>query len=411
MILSVALLSTYGISYAQYYKTLPKGVRTIDMRNIKTSNITSSYNHSQSETPYSYNIELDSKTLQSIDNSVVNTIFGLLDPYPDAKNALSLGQYKISGNANIEVDVFGVGVGLTNKITAYVGLPIYKANIRMQYARPQGNNYDQVAGILQNYVGDDFAQGIGQNIEAYGQNLDIDGSFLQNLVVNHFNYNPVGDWSGEGPGDAEFGVMYNFLQKDNWGLMLTFGGVAPTGRVDDPDTLQDISFGDGQWDAFVEFGGGIELNKNYILNSWFRYTYQFANDRELRVPYSQDVFIGDQKGIFNQKLGNKFTYHISGDYITNDWISFSAAYEYTQTGKAKYQALNSDHAYAESILASNTDSSQHNLRLSGTLSSITPFMKNKFLLPASIRFTYQHMLHGHNTPKMDMYEVAFRMFF
>ena len=62
----------------------------------------------------------------------------------------------------------------------------------MKYSRPQGNNYGEVAEILQDYTNDDYAQGIGQNIESYGQNLDIDGAFLQNLVVNHFNYEEVG---------------------------------------------------------------------------------------------------------------------------------------------------------------------------------------------------------------------------
>lgn len=406
-----ALLIFSNLTFAQYFKTLPKGVRTIDMRNIKTSTIDSSYNHSESESPFSYDIELDSKTLKAIDNEIVQTIFSVLEPYQDAGDALNLGKYHLEAEANMEVDVFGFGWGLTNRVTAYIGLPIHKADVKMKYQRKQGNNYGEVAEILQDYTGDDFAQGIGQNIEAYGQNLDIDGAFIQNLVVNHFNYEEVGDWHGEGPGDVEFGTMYNFLNQDNYGLLVTFGGVAPTGRVDDPDIIQDVAFGDGQWDAFLEFGGGAVVNNWLIVNSWFRYTHQFASQKELRVPLSEEVFIGDEKANFYEKLGDKFIYHVSTDFKVNDWINLSTGYEYSHTEAARYTAENSKYSYAEDILASNTESVQHNVRASVEFSTVTPFSKGKFLLPASIKFSYQHMVEGRNTAKYDRYELGYRMFF
>ena len=411
-LLGVAGLFAFSsLAQAQYFKTLPKGVRTIDMRNIKTSTINSSYNHSESESAYSYDIELDNKTLQAIDNDIIETIYEILAPYPDAANALNLGKYHVDAEANMEVDVFGFGYGVSNRVTAYFGIPFHKAQVKMNYKRPQGNNYNQVAEILQNYTSDDFAQGIGANVEAYGQNLDIDGAFLQNLVVNHFNYDEVGDWRGEGLGDTEFGVMYNFLNQGNYGLLVSFGGIAPTGREDDPDMLQDVGFGDGQWDAFVEFGGGAIVNNWLNVNSWFRYTHQFASEKVKRVPYSEDVFIGDSTAVFDEKLGDKFIYHISTDFILNDWISVSTAYEYSHTEEARYRAHDGENAYAESILASNTESVQHNLRASIELSSITPFSKGNFLLPASLRFGYQHMLEGRNTAKYDRYELTYRMFF
>jgi len=406
-----ALFIFSNLTFAQYYKTLPKGVRSLDIRNIQTTDINSSYNHSESEAAYKYDIELDSNTLKSIDNEIVETIFSVLEPYSDAANALNLGKYHLEAQANMEIDVIGIGYGITNKVTAYMGLPIYKADVRMKYSRPQGNNYGEVAEILQDYTNDDYAQGIGQNIESYGQNLDIDGAFLQNLVVNHFNYEEVGDWHGEGPGDLEFGVMYNFLKQDNYGLLLTLGGNAPTGRVDDPNIIQDVGFGDGQWDAFVEFGGGARVNSWLIANSWFRYTYQFASEKELRVPLSEDVFIGDSTGVFNEKLGNQFVYHVSTDFILNDWFNFTTAYEYSHTDEARYEALDSNNAYAETILANNTESVQHNVRASIEFQTITAFSKGKFLLPASIKFNYQHMLEGRNTAKYDRYEVFYRMFF
>jgi hypothetical protein len=405
------ILTSSNLAFSNYYKTLPKGVRNLDLRNYRTTTISSNYNHSEAETPFNYEIGLDSNTLKEIDNEIIDTIFEVLEPYPEAANALDLGKYRISAQADMNIDVIGMGYGITNRITAYVGVPIYKASVQMKYQRPQGNNYDKVAEILQNNTNDDFAQGIGSNIEEYGNNLDIDGSFLQNLVVNHFNYNEVGDWEGEGPGDTEFGVMWNFLKTQNYGLLLTVGGSAPTGRVDDPNTLQDIGFGDGSWDAFVEFGGGATVNNWMILNSFFRYTYQLSTQKDLRVPYSQDVFIGDELGAFEEKLGDKFLFHISSDFVLNDWFGLGLAYEYNHTEEARYKAVDSKNSYAESILASNTESVQHNVRFSGEFSTITPFTKGNFLLPARIRLSYQQMIEGRNTAKYDQYMVEYRMFF
>lgn len=406
-----ALTSLMGTSaYAQYYKTLPKGVRTVMYRNVSTT-VDSDFNHSASESPYSYEVNADIDMMEDIDHEVVNVILETLAPYPKAYEKLDLGTYKVEASADVEVDVYGIGYGITNKLTAYMGIPTYTADVRMKYSRPRGNNYKEVVNALTEYTDDDWAQALGENIGNYADSLDVDASFIQSLVQNGAGYEALGDWHGEGLGDIEFGLMYNFYENDNSGLMVQFGGVAPTGRVDDPDIIQDIGFGDGQWDAFVEFGGGYRINKLFTLNSWARWTHQFASDKDLRVPVSSDLNFGDTKTSFNEKLGNKGTWHISTDINANDWITFNTAYEYNHTERASYSANDSEYTYAENWLAANTESVSHNLRFSGELSTITAFTKGRFVLPASIKFMYQHALEGRNTPKANRYEVEFKMFF
>lgn len=411
LIISIVSLLFSNFVYAQYYKTLPKGVRVGVYRNVKTSDIDSTYNHTDSASPLSFEINANIQTLESIEHDTVSSVLSLLKQYPEAYNKLNLGTYKIEASANVQVDGYGFAYGITDRVTAYASLPIYSADVKMKYARPQGNNNKEVAGILQQYTNDDTAQSIGSFIDQYAAALDVDGSFLQNLVVNNFGYQEVGDWHGSGLGDLEFGVMYNFLQTDDFGLLLTVGAVAPTGRIDDPDIIQDIGFGNGQWDAFAEFGGGRILNKWFNLNTYLRYTYQFASQKKLRAPFSADLDFGDTTTNFEEKLGNKTLWHISTDIKANDWLMFNAAYEYNHTGKAEYISYDKDFQDAEEYLASNTESVEHNIRLTGELSSVTPFMKKNFILPASIKLMYQTMIEGRNTPKVERYEVEFRMFF
>jgi hypothetical protein len=409
-IFSTLTLMFSNLAFSQYYKTLPKGVRTVVYRNVSTE-VDSSFNHTKSETPLSFEVNADVKMLESIDHEVVDLILETLKPYPKAYEKLDLGTYKVEASAEVEVDAYALGYGVTDRITAYMFLPTYTADVRMKYSRPKGNNYDEVIDALAEYTNSDLPQAIAENAETYADSLDVNASFLQSLVENGAGYEAAGDWHGEGLGDLEFGVMYNFFQTDNSGMLLSVGGVAPTGRVDDPDVLQDIGFGDGQWDAFVEFGGGYRINKTFVLNSWVRWTHQFETDKDLRVPVSADLNFGDSKSNFSEKLGNKGIFHFSSDIILNDWISFNTAYEYNHTERASYEANNSSYSYAESWLASNTESVAHNLRLTGELSTVTAFTKKKFILPASIKFMYQHALEGRNTPKAHRYEVEFKMFF
>lgn len=390
---------------AQYWKTLPKGVRTFVFRNVQTSEITSTYNHSRSVTPYAYEIEASAKNLEGIENPEIQAALDLIRPYQDVYNSLSAGTYKISADADVSVNAYGMGYGITDTVTAYAFLPMFHAKVNMKYKRTAKNNYEHSAELLQTETGNDGAQGYGNIIQALP---DLDGPTLQSLIVNNFGYEEIGDWEGEGPGDMEFGIMYNFLNEDTHGLMLTLGGVAPTGMRDNPDILQDVPFGDGQWDGFFELGGGYQFSDKITLNSWARYTRQFAAEKELRVPYDEDVDISDETATFTEKLGDKLLFDLDLEYFYSDWVHFQTAYLYEQTGKAKYISPREE---ANGYLAKDTDSSSHSMRLMAGLSSVNSFMKKEFLLPAQFRVYYQTMLQGRNTPKVDRVELEFRMFF
>lgn len=248
----------------KYYEVLPKGVRTFVFRNIQAT-ASSSYNQTQSETPYSYTLNTNIENIKDLDIGLVQDALELLEPYPDAYNKVSFGSHFFKAQADLNVDAYGFGVGLTDKVSFYLGFPIYQADVRFKYKRTKGSSTKEVAEALQQETDDDYAQTLGNIIE---QLYDLDGGVLQSALVNEFNYNELGDWRGEGIGDTELGLMYKFYDTGDSGLKLTLGGVLPTGAVDDPDTLQDIGFGDGQPDAFIEIGGGKRLNASNYVNSW-----------------------------------------------------------------------------------------------------------------------------------------------
>ena len=391
-------------SWANYYETLPKGVRHLRGRYIH-STVSSSFNRSKSETPYAYKIEANIKNLEKIEDPTVKDVLALFAPYPGAYSQLSLGTHKLDAEANINVNVYAAAFGITDRITAYVGLPIYDAKVNINYKTVKGSSQEDVAATLQEIYGDNWAQTLGNIVEKV---YDIDGSTIQSGITNALGYDELGSWSGQGLGDTELGLIYNFHKQDGFGLALKYGVIVPTGYVDDPDIIQDVGFGDGQWDTFLEFGGGKSLTDRITANAWTRFTYQFSSEKELRVPYSGDLSISDEKATFSEKLGNKYLIGFDTEFIVNDWINITPSFIYEYTEQAVYESSNSQ---ANKWLGQDTESNSQSFRIMTQLTSVGLFQQNKFLLPGFLNFSYQNTFRGQNTPKVDMYEIELGMYF
>lgn len=375
------------------------------MNKYVQTNVKSSYNKSMSESPYRYKVEANINNLESIDNSTVKEALNLFSAYPDAYDAISLGSYEIDGNAQVNVNAYAFAYGITNRISAYIGIPVYDAKVALNYKRKSHNSYQEVADILQSQYGDDWAQTLGNIVENF---YDLDAKTIQSGIVNGMGYKEIGNWEGQGLGDIELGVMNNFIHEKNYGLMYTIGAVLPTGYVDDPDIIQDIGFGDGQFDIFVEFGGGKEISQDLFWNAWSRFTYQFASEKTLRLPMSEDVSISSEKGDFEEKLGNKLSITTDLEYFPNDWIKIQPSYIFNYKEKSQYK---SKHQEANDILASNTESHSHNLKILGQFSSVKLYKNGIFSIPAQFNISYQQMINGKNTPKTDLLELELRLFF
>jgi hypothetical protein len=92
----------------------------------------------------------------------------------------------------------------------------------------------------------------------------------------------------------------------------------------------------------------------------------------------------------------------------NDWLSFTPVYRFMKQGSSQYS---SEFGAANDYLAYNSDKLEHQGQLTTTISSITPFLKKEFLLPAQINVNLVKTLSGRNVPNQSRFEVEFRMLF
>ena len=132
----------------QYYKTLPQNVRVFGNKYIK-SKVSASFNRTQTETPYAIKFDATSENLSKIDNAQLQEALDLFRAYPDVYKDLSLGNHKIDGSAQVTVNAYYLGYGISNKVMAYIGIPLYDAKVNVRYKRSSSSTNDKVAEELQ----------------------------------------------------------------------------------------------------------------------------------------------------------------------------------------------------------------------------------------------------------------------
>jgi hypothetical protein len=207
--------------HAAYYDTLPKGVRNITYRFIQTGSITGSYGSAGSFKGYNVNANINADSIKGV-NAAVDTYLGTLNATDYAN--FSFGTFQGNATSKVTAQGFGGGYGVTDKLTVYGFIPFYSAVVDLHIERTaKGRNNVGTAIQLENLP-------------------DVDVRLIQSLFVNYYQYQPLGQWRATAFGDAELGFLYQVKKWNNAGALISMGTVAPTGRKDNPDILQDISF-------------------------------------------------------------------------------------------------------------------------------------------------------------------------
>ncbi len=400
------ILNTNNI-WSAYYDTLPKGVRAAVYHRVQTAKVKSSFSGNNVESDYFFNFNLDAPSLESASDIFKGYLEPLKKESPEAYDALSLGEFEIDAYAEVEVNAFAFGYGITNIWTAYVVVPYFNAVVNMNIIRTQDNNNKQVQKILNTKPNNTTATALVNGIT--NSLPDVTGGVVQSVVVNYFGYQPLGRWEGKGIGDVELNNVIKLYDDGTKGMAMMLGVVAPTGRRDNPDIIQDFSFGDGQWDAYLEYGAGIKIpNSSFSFDSWARYTHQFASKQELRVAESEGLSLSSKTSTFKEKLGNIVSFSYITNYDFTDYLNTSAAYIFKHRFKTEYT---SDNPEVDSRLEKGTEEESHTVSLALNFSTVNLYKKGKFVAPFVIGLSGQKIVRGQNTPNYERVDLEFRLFF
>lgn len=394
-------------SFGAYYNTLPEGVRTLVYHQAVTSDIDSEFLERGQKGKYHFDIKLDADALSSFNESFKSVLKDIKDLSPQAYENIQFGRYEIKGQANVDVKVFGFGYGLNDRITLYGHIPIYDAQVNVDMKRTEGNNHSKLEKTLNSNQSGDTIIEMAKSLS--GQLPDVPLGVIQSYIVNENQYESLGNWEARDLGDMEIGMIMRLTDWKNSGLAFTTGLVLPTGREDNPDILQDFEFGDGQTDAFFEFGGGMNFPKsNFSFDTYARYTHQFESEKTLRIPEDDEFPLASRKGKFQEKLGNRLNTTLIGTYHFNDYFEVFGGHLYEYQASSEYD---SPYTQANDIHALNSEIITHTAQIGGSFTSIGAYQRGDFLLPMKLTLSAEKFIDGQNSPDYFRYDLDVRFFF
>lgn len=407
IILALGMLPI-GNLMAASYDTLPKHVNTVVFKQVIASKIQSEFNETGENETLNLKEEFTSSRLEDI-SSVIKTYFEELRAIsPDAYKNFSLGEFSANVAADVNAQGIGYGFGVTDRLTVYGSLPIYHIQTEIKFRQTKASNLASVQATIRNANPD---SALGKFVKDLTLQLpNTNEELLQSLVTNYYGYKPIGKWEKDALGDAEIGFIYRLTDFSDRGVAVSAGAVLPTGSADDPDSLQDVSTGDGQYDGFLEVASGISFLDNSLqFDVKGRYTYQFESQKEVRWIEDADLPLAKTKRTVNQKLGDKIDASFSATYYPTYWMNLSSSYMLGSTGQTNYYDITDPDV--KKALEADTSSSSQWLKVGIGFSTVEAYKRKKFDVPVDIGISAQRLLNAKNTASYDRIDLDFRLYF
>lgn len=408
LLLVISLLAPFKTVLAGSYDTLPKGVNTFVFKQVKTSRIESKYDADNKEDKYMLQEEFTSSRLDDIGGAIKSYFDELNSLSPDAYNNFSLGEFKADVYADVSAQGFGYGHGITDRLTVYSSVPVYHIKTDVTFLQTKPSNLSAVQSTLKNTNPTSAFSKFVKDLTLQLPNTNEE--LLQSVIVNYYGYKPIGRWEKDALGDVELGFIYRLTDFADKGIALSAGSIIPTGEVDDPDSLQDVSTGDGQFDAFVESMAGVSFFENFLqFDVRVRYTYQFSSTKEVRWIESSDVPLANSKRSVREKLGDKIDSSVSITLTPIHWISLSGSMIFGSTGKTVYD--NVEDQNVKTNLEKNTSSSNQWAKVGVTFSTVEAYKMNKFYVPFEIGASAQKLVNAKNTANYERFDLDLKLYF
>ena len=406
-ILALGMLPIGGLMAASY-DPLPKNVNTVVFKQVIASKIQSEFNETGENETLNLKEEFTSSRLEDI-SSVIKTYFEELRAIsPDAYKNFSLGEFSANVAADVNAQGIGYGFGITDRLTVYGSLPIYHIQTEIKFRQTKASNLASVQATIRNASPD---SALGKFVKDLTLQLpNTNEELLQSLVTNYYGYKPIGKWEKDALGDAEIGFIYRLTDFSDRGVAVSAGAVLPTGSADDPDSLQDVSTGDGQYDTFVEVASGISfLDSSLQFDVKGRYTYQFESQKEVRWIEDANLPLAKTKRTVNQKLGDKIDASLTATYYPTYWMNLSSSYMMGSTGQTNYYDITDPDV--KKALEADTSSSSQWLKIGIGFSTVEAYKRKKFDVPVDIGISAQRLLNAKNTASSDRIDLDFKLYF
>ncbi len=402
LILTSMLLINTNASAFESAKTLPKGVRNIDIRTVNTD-IESKTNNASDPRPLAEPLSKD-LTFGQIANgekplkSKQLKAF-LLSSGFDEDQSVGTFQADLKGHIKVTAPIFAYGI--TDNFTAAIAVPYYRAATSID------------VGFQPNETGQAFLNALSdpennQTAAARSAGLKLNSAVDSlNTKLEDNGFSTLDDWEESGLGDITLATKYKITSNHLGGIATSNGLVLPTGRVDDVDILNDIAFGDGQPDVFSQIVFERNLPYNLNLAQSGKYTVQLPSSKTVRLVEEDEVIEVD-KSEAKFKLGDKIDTGTSMTYTPDFGLTTGIGYNYFKKFGDTYREIPVE---TKEILETNTVQEAHVAEMAIGYTTLPAFKRGEFIAPLEMKFTYLKQLKSKNMPVTDMAQFDVNLFF
>ncbi|MFZ9521803.1 MAG: hypothetical protein ACO3A4_15135 [Silvanigrellaceae bacterium] len=313
---------------------------------------------------------------------------------------LNLGVLNVGGSGKLNIQYFGLALGLPNKQSIYLAAPIVDLQVKTGFTLTGSNN----ASEIRNELGELAYQPVRDGLETASKinERDIKAS------IEAAEYTGVDSWRYRNFADVILGYATELvspnpalLPEGDFSLEAEAFVSAPTGHVDNPDVLSDVSIGNGTWGigfgltpkvSFESFSLGIEANATAWLPS----------KQKMRIPFSDETIISaSRRTTVNYRTAPSWemTAVFAGNF---DWF------------QPQYRAMLKRHErdsisgpisgnYTDLMKATERTQIEHALWL--YFSTIDMFKRNEFPIPLRFKVAANQIIKGFNSFDETFFEV------
>jgi hypothetical protein len=308
----------------------------------------------------------------------------------------NIGDTIVSFEYKLDDYIFNLYYGLTDKLTVGVKVPFYRNKTDVSTARLNTKNATAGKNEELNTIAPLDVPGTVpfdtediQNLLGRGVDINNDGS----IDIPGYGYKRFETCESTQIADIELGFRYQYFKTDKWRLAFTGGVRFPTGQVDDPDNLVDLSFGSGAYALLFRLNNDYTGIKNTVLNFTVKYDVVLSDNETKRVPNSVDQPITRNKENVERNLGDIVELEASGDYEFHKGLSGSLLYRY---GFKQKDSVSGDKGFSYSSLEDETDWTYHAFIIGISYSTLPLFIEKKFPVPLKASLSYENDFAGSN---------------
>lgn len=342
-----------------------------------------------------YSRDLDAQFLQLLSPTTKEIVKALNSISPGQGDTFEAAVLNTQVNSEFLTNVFVAEYGITDRLSVGVIVPLVSATVDVSATSNTSNGLNQLLqqpDLPDGHPAKAAMQKLKAGLQQIQQATTVSG--LNSTLQDRYGYQAgLQSWSGSGIGDIEIGAKYNYYKEHPLKMTIKGGLRLPTGRVDDPDLLTDVGFGDGQFDLGVFHFIDYQAFADTYFTLEMGYTSQLPATSTVRVPLSADVPIGSDKVDARMKLGDFWEGGLEINQTFFKYFTACAKYRFRQKFKDHYSNPNVD----LSSLETETKSLLHEANAQLEYSNLPAVRAGEASFPYAVGAFYRQPISGENT--------------